>query len=227
MPITYEWLYQKALARFASAQELEAFLPKAQSSAELAALGDDRYLSAITLRVFQAGMRHSVVLAKWPAFEEAFWGFEPEKMVLLTPEQIENFMHNSALIRHLTKLRSIPRNAQFILDIRQQEGCSFAEFIAHWPTNKIVNLWQLLAKRGCRLGGRSAASFLRLIGKDTFLATSDVIARLQAAGIVEREPKTQRELEQMQNFFNQLREESGRDLCQLSAMLSLSINPQF
>lgn len=227
MKIEYPWLYETVRKRFESDAAFEAFLPKAKTNEQLAALGDDRYLSAMSQRVFQAGMQHSVVDSKWPNFEEAFWGFAPEKMVRLSPEQIDAYMQNAKIIRHRTKLQSIPQNAQFILDVRQAEGTSFAQFIADWPVTDIVGLWKFLAKRGCRLGGRSGAGFLRLIGKDTFFTTSDVIARLNAAGIIDREPKTQRELQLVQNAFNDLHEQSGRSLCELSAMVSLSINPRF
>lgn len=227
MTINYEWLYATVRKRFPSDQALEDFLPKALTPQELIAQGDDRYLSAMTRRVFQAGMTHSVINNKWPNFEEAFWGFVPEKMVLLSPEQIDEFAKDVKLIRHRTKMQTIPKNAQFILDIRQQHGCTFAEFIANWPEDNIVGLWRLLAKQGSRLGGRSGAAFLRLVGKDTFFTTSDIIARFNAEGIVDREPKTQRELQLMQNTFNDLHQQSGRPLCQLSAMVSLSINPSF
>lgn len=226
MALDYRWLYETVRKRFDSDEALEAFLPRPLSPDELRQLGDDRYLSAMSLRVFRAGMKHSVVDAKWPAFEEAFWGFDPEKLVLLSPEQIDGFMSNDRIIRHRTKLQTIPRNAQFILDVREEYGTSFGEFIADWPSRDIVGLWQLLAKRGARLGGRSAAGFLRLIGKDTFLLTSDVVARLVAAGIVDRTPTSQRDKQQVQDAFNTLQQVSGRPLCQLSAMLSLTINPK-
>ncbi|MFD2437729.1 DNA-3-methyladenine glycosylase I [Modicisalibacter luteus] len=188
MKLDYRWLYDTVRRRFESDEAMEAFLPKALASDELKQKGDDRYLSAMSQRVFRAGMQHSVVDAKWPAFEEAFWGFVPEKLVLLSPEQIEGYMKNDRIIRHRTKLQTIPKNAQFILDIRQEQGSSFGEFIANWPSTDIIGLWRLLAKRGARLGGRSAAAFLRLAGKDTFLLTSDVVARLMAAGIVDQTP---------------------------------------
>lgn len=227
MKIDYQWLYATVRKRFNNDELLEAFLPKAKTSQELAALGDDRYLSAMSRRVFQAGMTHSVINNKWPNFEEAFWGFVPEKMVLLSPEQIDAFAKDEKLIRHRTKMQTIPKNAQFVLDIRQEHGCSFGEFIANWPVADIVGLWQLLAKRGTRLGGRSGAAFLRLMGKDTFFTTTDIIARFNAEGILDREPKTQRELQIMQDVFNDLQQQSGRPLCQLSALVSLSINPRF
>ena len=227
MALDYRWLQDTVRERFDSDDAMEAFLPSPRTPDELKQLGDDRYLSAMCLRVFRAGMKHSVVDAKWPAFEEAFWGFDPEKMVLLTPEQVDGYMANDRIIRHRTKLQTIPRNAQFILDIRQEQGTSFAEFIADWPSRDIIGLWRLLAKRGARLGGRSAAGFLRLIGKDTFLMTSDVVARLVAANIIDQPPTSQRDLQRVQEAFNELQQASGRPLCQLSAMLSLTINPRF
>lgn len=227
MTLDYRWLHDTVRKRFESDDAMEAFLPKALAADELKQKGDDRYLSAMSQRVFRAGMQHSVVDAKWPAFEEAFWGFAPETMVLLSPEQIEGYMNNDRIIRHRTKLQTIPRNAQFILDVRQEQGCSFGEFIANWPSTDIISLWRLLAKRGARLGGRSAAAFLRLVGKDTFLLTSDVVARLMAAGIVDQPPTSQRDMQVVQGAFNELQQNSQRPLCQLSAMLSLTINPRF
>jgi len=227
MALDYQWLYDTVRMRFESDQAMESYLPKALSPIELMKKGDDRYLSAMSQRVFQAGMNHSVVNAKWPFFEEVFRGFVPESMVLLSPEHIEDHMKNTSIVRHYTKLRTIQRNAQFILDIREEYGCSFAEFIANWPTNAMVDLWRLLAKRAARMGGRSAPGFLRLVGKDTFLLTSDVVARLLASGVINHQPTSHRDLQTVQNAFNALQEVSERPLCQLSAMLSMTINPRF
>ncbi|WP_368644172.1 DNA-3-methyladenine glycosylase I [Castellaniella ginsengisoli] len=229
MPITldYRCLYDAVRARFESDAALEAFLPQALTPGELERLGDDRYLSAMTRRVFHAGVRHTMVDAKWPEFEKAFQGFAPEALARLGPEQIETHMLNERIIRDRAKIRSIPENARFILDIRRERGAGFGAFLAGWPDTDTIGLWRLLAKRGARLGGRSAAGFLRLAGKDTFLLTSDVVARLQAAGVVEREPSSQCDLHAVQDAFNALRQESGRPLCQLSALMALSINPGF
>lgn len=225
MNLTYQWLYDIVRKRFDSDEAMEAFLPRALTPEELKRKGDDRYLSAMTQRIFQAGMRHSVVDAKWQAFEEAFSGFAPQPMALISEAELEVHMQNRRIIRHLAKLQTIPKNARFILDIRQEQGGSFGAFIAAWPVTDIVGLWSLLAKRGARLGGRSGAGFLRLAGKDTFLLTSDVVARLAAAGIIAGTPAGQRDLQAVQDAFNALQQDSGRPLCQLSSMLALSINP--
>lgn len=227
MKLSYPWLHEAARRRFESDAAFEAFLPKALSPAALRRKADDRYLSAMTRRVFQAGVQHSMVDARWPAFEEAFGGFVPEEMARLGPRQVDALMKNERIIRDRRKIESVARNARFILAVREEQGAGFGHFIAGWPVTDIIGLWQVLGKRGTRLGGRSAPGFLRLAGKDTFFVTSDVVARLRLAGVVDREPASQRALRPVQAAFNALREASGRPLCQLSAMLALSINPTF
>ena len=219
----YQWLHEYCLNRFGSAQALEAMLPQPRSDAGMRALSDDRYLSLISLRIFRAGLKHSLVDAKWPAFEEVFFGFDPEKVVLMGGERLESLMQDARLIRHLGKLKSVPRNAQFILDVRREKG-SFGTLIADWPVSDIVGLWKYLAKHGSQLGGMSAPRLLRMVGKDTFIPTNDMVAALKAQGIVDKTPTSQKELAAVQAAFNQWHAESGRPLCQLSVMLAHTVN---
>ena len=219
----YKWLHEYCLNRFGSAAALEARLPSAKTAAELRALADDRYLSLIALRVFRAGLKHSLVDAKWPAFEAAFFGFVPEKVVLMGAEHLERLMQDARLIRHLGKLRSVPRNAQFVLDVARERG-SFGALIADWPASDIVGLWTYLAKHGAQLGGLSAPRLLRMVGKDTFIPTDDMVAALKAQGIVDKAPTSLKDLAAVQGVFNHWQEQSGRPLCQLSVMLAYTVN---
>lgn len=219
----YPWLHEYCLNRFGSAAALEARLPQARSADELRAIPDDRYLSLLSLRVFRAGLKHSLVDAKWPAFEAAFFAFDPHKVVLMGAEHLERLMQDARLIRHLAKLNSVPRNAQLVLDIAREHG-SFGAWLADWPVDDIVGLWRQLARRGCQLGGLSAPRFLRMAGKDTFIPTDDVVAALRAQGIVDRAPTSQRDLAAVQAAFNAWQMQSGQPLCQLSAMLAFTVN---
>lgn len=219
----YNWLHEYCLNRFGSAAALESLLPQPRSADELRAISDDRYLSLLALRIFRAGLKHSLVDAKWPAFEQAFFGFDPEKVVLMGGEHIERMMQNTQLIRHLGKLRSVPRNAQFVLDVAKEKG-GFGHLLADWPVEDIVGLWRYLAKHGSQLGGLSAPAFLRMAGKDTFIPSNDGVVALKAQGIVDRAPSSQRDQAAVQAAFNQWRAESGRPLCQLSAMLAFTVN---
>lgn len=219
----YKWLNEYCLNRFGSAKALEAQLPTARSERELRAIPDDRYLSTMALRVFRAGLKHSLVDAKWPAFEQVFFGFDPEKVVLMGADHLERLMQDARIIRHLGKLKSVPRNAQFILDIAQEHG-SFGAFIAGWPSNDITGLWQYIAKHGSQMGGMSAPRFLRMVGKDTFIVSQDVVAALNAQDIIDKVPTSKRDQALVQEVFNQWQAESGRPLCQLSAMLAFTVN---
>lgn len=222
MAIDPQWLLNTAIKRVGFLQALEAQLPLIKNEEALIATPDDRYLSLITQRVFRAGMRHSVIDARWPAFEEAFWGFAPEKMILLDDSHFERLMQNEKLIRHHRKMRSIPVNAQMVLDISREYN-GFGRFIAQWPSNDIIALWRTLQRRGVLLGGASAPSFLRMAGKDTFILTKYVVAALQSQGVINSAPTSQKALQQVQAAFNQLHEETGRPLSHLSAMLALSV----
>ena len=219
----YQWLYEYCLNRFGSVEALEARLPQPKTPVELAAVGDDRYLSLLSLRIFRAGLKHSLVDAKWPAFEEVFFGFDPDKVVLMGGERLENLMQDARLIRHLGKLKSVPRNAQMILDIARDYG-SFGKLLADWPVTDIVGLWKLLAKRGNQLGGLSAPRFLRMAGKDTFIPTDDMVAALKAQEIIDKAPTSQKDLAAVQAAFNVWHQQSGRPLCQLSVMLAHTVN---
>ncbi|AYC33703.1 DNA-3-methyladenine glycosylase I [Pseudomonas cavernae] len=219
----YRWLHEYCLNRFGSAAALEARLPVPKSADELRQLSDDRYLSMIALRVFRAGLKHSLVDAKWPAFEEVFFGFDPHKVVLMGAEHLERLMQDARLIRHLGKLKSVPRNAQFVLDVTREQG-SFGALIADWPVTDIVGLWKYLAKHGSQLGGLSAPRLLRMLGKDTFIPTDDMVAALKAQEVVDKAPTSQKELAAVQAAFNQWHVQSGRPLCQLSVMLAHTVN---
>lgn len=219
----YKWLHEYNLNRFGSAAALEARLPDARSAAQLRKIGDDRYLSAMAQRVFRAGLKHSLVDAKWPMFEEVFFRFDPKKVVLMGAEHLERLMQDARIIRHLGKLRSVPRNAQMVLDITKEHG-SFGNFIADWPVTDIVGLWKYLRKQGYQLGGMSAPSFLRMVGKDTFMPTYDMVAGLNAQGLVDRAPTSLKDLAVVQGAFNQWHAESGRPMCQLSMMLAYTVN---
>lgn len=219
----YKWLHEYCLNRFGSAKALEAQLPVPKTTRQLQAISDDRYLSTMALRVFRAGLKHSLVDAKWPAFEQVFFGFDPEKVVLMGADHLERLMQDARIIRHLGKLKSVPRNAQMILDLAHEHG-SFGKFIAQWPVEDITGLWQYLNKHGTQLGGLSAPRFLRMVGKDTFVPSNDVVAALNAQDIVDKVPSSKRDQAAVQAAFNQWQAESGRPLCQISAMLAFTVN---
>ena len=141
-----------------------------RTAAELRSVPDDRYLSQMSLRIFRAGLKHELVDAKWPAFEEVWHGFDPARCAAVYDEELEAMLEDRRLIRHLGKLRAIRANAAAMLGVAASTARS-ARWLAGWPGTEIVGLWETLAKRFSQLGGNSAPMFLRMVGKDTFILT--------------------------------------------------------
>ncbi|HSG04432.1 MAG TPA: DNA-3-methyladenine glycosylase I [Marinobacterium sp.] len=202
---------------------LEALLgPRARRSKELVQVSDDRALSAMTWRIFCAGLKRSVVDAKWPAFEKAFFGFDPQKVSLMSDEHLEKLMQNRDLIRHLGKIKATRLNALMVDEASRKAG-GFGRFLADWPVEDTVGLWLFFKKEGSQLGGNSAAYALRIIGRDTPVLTDDVVTALKAQGVVDKRPSAQRDLRLVQEAFNTWQKQSGVDQCQISRLLAHSI----
>ena len=204
------------------AASLEARLPQPKTAQQLSATSDDRYLSQMSLRVFRAGLKHSLVDAKWPAFEEVFHGFDPRRVRAMSDEALEALLGNARLIRHWGKLKAVRGNAAALLDVASEHG-SFGAWLAAWPGDDIVGLWEALAKGFSQMGGNSGPSFLRMVGKDTFVLTHSVTAALKHWGAVSAPPKNRQDRAQVQAAFNAWAAETGRPLCQLSLILAASI----
>ncbi len=214
-------ILEAARARHGAAA-VEALLPQPRSPAELEALGDDRCLSQMSLRIFRAGLKHSLVDAKWPAFEEVFAGFEPRRVRAMSDEALEGLLADKRLIRHWGKLKSVRDNAAAMLAVAEEHG-SFGAWIARWPGTDIVGLWEELAKRFSQMGGNSGPTFLRMVGKDTFVPTVSVVAALKRWGVVDAPPKNRRDRAAVQACFNAWAAQTGRPLCQLSLILAHSV----
>lgn len=204
------------------AAALEARLAQPKTPDELRATPDDRYLSQMSLRIFRAGLKHSLVDGKWPAFEEVFYGFDPRRVRAMPDEALEGLMANARLIRHWGKLKAVRDNAAAMLEVAAEHG-SFAAWLAFWPGEDIVGLWEALAKRFSQMGGNSGPSFLRMVGKDTFILTPSVAAALKQWGAIGAPAKNRQDRARVQSCFNGWAAESGRPLCQLSLILAASV----
>lgn len=215
-------IYARAAERKGGKAGLASLMSAGLEDAQICQYSDAQLLSAMSRQVFQSGFVWRVVVNKWPAYEKAFFGFEPTKVLMLSPEQIQARAEDPNLIRHLKKTQAIYENALMIHDIAREHG-SLANVIASWPSQDIIGLWALLKKRGNRLGGNTGPYFLRGIGKDTFLLTDDVQGYFKAHNLVDAGFTSQTALKQVQSIFNQWQQESGRSLADISRILACSV----
>ena len=215
-------IYQRAADRKGGEAALKQLLAISNHYGDVGnvgALSDDRFLAAFTKKVFQSGFVWRVVEHKWPDFEEVFFNFDIQKILMMPEEMLERKAADPKIIRNFSKVKTIKENAQMIFD-EQMNGHSFAEFIAQWPSEDIIGLWAYLKKHGARLGGNTGAYALRALGKDTFLLTRDVEGYFRAHQLIDGGIQTKASLQTIQHAFNQWQQESGYSFTQLSRLVA-------
>ena len=217
----FDPILEAATARVGGTDALAARLPEVKSADELRVVPDDRYLSLIALRIFRAGLKHSLVDAKWPHFENAFGGFHPRRVRAMTDEQLEKLLADRRLIRHWGKMKAVRTNAAAVCALEEETG-GVGPYLADWPGNRITGLWDDLGRRFAHMGGKSGPYFLRMAGKDTFLLTEAVARALQRWDAFHATPKSKADRDKVQAIFNDWAAATGRPLAHLSMILALS-----
>jgi 3-methyladenine DNA glycosylase Tag len=200
---------------------------KPLSAKQLAKISDDRYLSMMTSCIFKAGFNWKVVENKWKGFEEAFHGFNPKGLAHLAPDKWDKYLEDKRVIRNGMKIRSVLDNAHFVWATAEEHG-SFAKVFAAWPASDQIGLMAWLKKEGSRLGGSTATYFIRFSGKDGFILSNDVVARLRASGVgIKDSPSSKKELALAQEAFNQWHAETGLPYTYLSRIAGMSIGSNY
>ena len=92
-----------------------------------------------------------------------------------------------------------------------------------WPSSEYAALLLMLKKRGAHLGGNAAQYAMRFMGRDSFILSRDVTARLVAEGVIDKTPTSQTAMRAVQGAFNTWMDQSGRGLTQISRILALSV----
>ncbi|MDG6220395.1 MAG: DNA-3-methyladenine glycosylase I [Candidatus Thermoplasmatota archaeon] len=105
---------------------------------------DKKLFEFIVLDTFQAGLSWLIVLKKRDGFQEAFGGFDPEKVACFTEEDVERLAGDAGIIRNRQKIRATVENARVFLRLQKEYG-SFDRYI--WGRvggEPIINHWTRL-----------------------------------------------------------------------------------
>lgn len=206
---------------------LTELLNKPLTSTQLARIPDERYLAMMTKCVFNAGFNWKVIEKKWPDFETAFHGFNPKGLAHMSPEKWAAYVDDARIVRNGMKIKTVLDNAHFLLEVAEEYG-SFAEFFAGWPCDDQIGLMEFLKLYGSRLGGNTGMYFLRFMGKDGFILSRDVIARLQASGLeIKDNPTSKKDRKLIQATFNDWHEETQLPYTHLSRIAGFSIGQNY
>lgn len=219
---SFDSIFQRAAERKGGTAALEDILPKGTSSRTLKKRPDSYYLAEMTKCVFRSGFVWQIIESKWPGFEAAFDEFDVSGCAMLSDEDLERLASDERIVRNARKIQGVRANAQFVRDIRAEHD-SFGAFLAAWPSEDFVGLWDLLKTRGDRLGGQTGRFFLRFVGWDSPILSEDVVKALIGQGVIEKAPTSKKALTAVQAAFNAWHEESGRPMAQISRTLSATI----
>ncbi len=89
----------------------------------------------------QAGLSWITILKKQANYEQAFFNFDPQKIVQLNEQDIQRLMQNKGIVRNKLKIQSIIKNAKAFLAI-EAGGTPFSQFIWQFVGAKpMVNHW--------------------------------------------------------------------------------------
>lgn len=211
-----------AAARKGGVEAVLAGIPVPKTADDLAAIPDDRWLAQMARGILQAGISWKVVDAKWPGIEEAFHGFDIGFLTFQPDDWFHDLCADKRVIRSPPKLRAILDNAAFIRRVSAEDG-GFGRKIGDWPAEDFAGLLQWMQKEGARLGGATGPYALRQMGKDSYILSQDVVARLVAEGVIDKAPTSKKAWDAVQAAFNTWRAQSGQGLTTISRVLAQSI----
>lgn len=80
------------------------------------------YLEVLSKAVFESGMSWRVVEAKWPGFQEAFAGFDPETVAGFSPDDVDRLARDTRIIRNRRKIEATIHNAGAMLGLDREFG---------------------------------------------------------------------------------------------------------
>ena len=217
----FDEIFGIAAGRHGGEAALNQKLDKPLSPDELAAIPDDRWLSTMTKSIFQSGFNWKVIENTWDGFEAAFDGFDPGRCAFIDDDRFDALLQDRRIVRNGAKVATVRDNAAFLLDLRAQGGAGTV--LGGWPSEDYIGLLDLLKDRGARLGGATGQYAMRFCGRDSFILSRDVTARLIAEGVIDKPATSKSARRAVQAAFNTWMEQSGRSLTEISRVLAMSI----
>lgn len=101
---------------------------------------DDRLFEMLSLEIFQAGLRWTLILQRRNALREAFAQFKVTAVAQYDEEMIERLVSDARIIRNRRKIVAVVQNARAIVTLHEND-MSFDEFV--WQhKSPVVNFWQ-------------------------------------------------------------------------------------
>jgi 3-methyladenine DNA glycosylase Tag len=219
---SFNTIFAKAEEQKGGYEELLSLLPTLMSDAELIRLTDAFYLERLTACIFVSGFSKKVIQNKWEGFMQVFHEFDLDKLTELPDEEWQAMTEDTRIIRNKRKIQAVRDNTQMIRKYAKEHN-GFGRFMVDWGAQDQVGLMQLLNKEGNQIGDNTAQYFLRYVGLDGFVMSSDVCAAAIDAGVdIKPAAKSKKDKQSLQNAFNYWHEETKLPYTHLSKIMAYS-----
>jgi 3-methyladenine DNA glycosylase Tag len=126
---------------------------------------DNGYLEQMTKAVFQAGFSWQVVNDKWLNFQQAFDGFDVDRVAAYGLEDIDRLLSDTGIVRNGRKIEATIANALQFQTIRREFG-SFVEYLRSLDNLPYRERQKSLSKRFKNLGRTGVFVFLWCVNEE-------------------------------------------------------------
>lgn len=126
---------------------------------------DNGYFEQMTKAVFQAGFSWQVVNNKWPNFQQAFDGFDIDRVAAYDFEDVDRLLSDPGIVRNGRKIEATVANAIECQALRREYG-SFANYLRSLDHLPYRERQKILSKRFKNLGRTGVFVFLWCVNED-------------------------------------------------------------
>jgi len=132
----------------------------------------------------QAGLSWITILRKQASYEQAYDGFDAERIARYGEDDIERLLADPGIIRNRLKVESIIKNARAFLDFKDEDR-SFSVFLWEFVDGRVVqNAWRNFAEVPARTAASEAMSKALKKRGFSFVGPTICYAFMQAVGLV-------------------------------------------
>ncbi len=125
--------------------------------------GDNEIFERMILEMFQAGLSWRTILHKRDGFRDAFCGFDPACVAIMTEADVERLLARQDIVRYRRKIEATIENAKVCQDLIQQFG-SLREYLATLVDLPLAGIQTEFKKQFQFMGPVVTESFLQCMG---------------------------------------------------------------
>ena len=135
----------------------------------------------LLLEGMQAGLSWLTILTKRAHMQSVFYGFDPVRLAVAGPLDVENWLQDSGVVRHRGKLEALVVNARAMLGMHEPLAEMLWSFVDGVP---VQNRWRTLSEvPSATPASRAMADALKRRGF-RFVGPTVCYAFMQSAGLV-------------------------------------------